>query len=103
MLGIRDATQPAAFHVTSTLFGPLDFQPHSQVIMYLFIGLPTLWLVLRAFGDTRRRSLPPGPRGIPILGNVFQLTGDVFLTFHKWKRKFGAYPEIQDEFVIDNQ
>ena len=36
------------------------------------------------------RKLPPGPRGLPLLGSVLELRSHMWLNFVKWKKEFGA-------------
>ncbi|THU89650.1 cytochrome P450 [Dendrothele bispora CBS 962.96] len=57
------------------------------VIILLVTFIVTLRYVSSRNKSTR---LPPGPRGLPILGNVFQLdTERPWVTYGKWKKRYG--------------
>jgi hypothetical protein len=36
------------------------------------------------------RKLPPGPRGLPLIGSALELRSHIWLTFAKWKKEYGA-------------
>lgn len=42
-------------------------------------------------GYRTRKLMPPGPPGLPLLGNVFQLPQFQWLRFTEWKAQFGWY------------
>lgn len=37
-----------------------------------------------------RKVMPPGPAGVPLLGNVLQLGDSQWLKFTEWKEKYGS-------------
>ena len=36
-------------------------------------------------------KLPPGPRGWPVIGSVFDIGPHMWLTFTEWKKQYGEY------------
>lgn len=60
-----------------------------SVILALIGTLLGFLYVFRKVSASRKGSLPPGPCGIPFLGNFFQLSADVWVPFTEWKEKYG--------------
>ncbi|TFK68100.1 cytochrome P450 [Pluteus cervinus] len=58
----------------------------SLLVGIFFFGVVFLYLRSRRFAG----RLPPGPKGVSILGNAFDLpTEEQWLTFAKWKKTYG--------------
>ena len=51
------------------------------------------FVILQRLARWRSRShLPPGPKGFPIVGNIFDLaTANVWEQFSAWGRQYGAF------------
>jgi hypothetical protein len=65
-------------------------QQHSTLVSGILAGCAVLFTV--RYLQSPWRKLPPGPRGIPLLGNVLEMRrGKQWLNFVKWKQEFGLF------------
>lgn len=62
-------------------------QQHSTLVSGILAGCTILFTV--RYLHSPWRKLPPGPRGIPLLGNVLEMRSKQWLNFMKWKQEFG--------------
>jgi len=47
------------------------------------------WLRLLRHG--RKANVPPGPKGYPVIGNVFDvMVSEIWIAAQKWEREYGA-------------
>ena len=54
------------------------------------LGLVTIFVIY--YSRSPWRKLPPGPRGLPIIGNALQVTDVHWLISKDCKERFGEYP-----------
>ncbi|KAJ3511009.1 hypothetical protein NLJ89_g4348 [Agrocybe chaxingu] len=65
---------------------PLDLMLVGAALA-LSLTLLRKWLI----SSKRRLPLPPGPRGLPFFGNIFDLPKGVFWeTYHEWATRYGT-------------
>ena len=65
-----------------------DFQT-LPVTIYLSAALISLY-ALRTIKSHNKGKLPPGRKGLPFLGNLFQLSASPWKEFEVWKKKYGT-------------
>lgn len=62
-----------------------------SLLTALDVGLGILFLaILLGLVSRKTSNMPPGPRGLPLLGNVLDMpTTYPWLTFAEWAKKYG--------------
>ncbi|CAH1782100.1 unnamed protein product [Owenia fusiformis] len=72
------------------------------VILFIF-SLILLWIIQKVL----KRLDIPGPKGVPIFGNAFELSSQTpYDQLHKWSKKYGGVFKIQifnEEIVVLNE
>lgn len=70
------------------------FLPKGKQLLGLSALITISVLVLRR--HRRQSRLPPDPRGIPILGNLLEVTGNAWLDFSRLAKQYGEY-SVEDD------
>ena len=65
-----------------------DIQTH-PVTICVSVGLASIY-AFRIIKSYRKGKLPPGPKGLPFLGNLFQLSFMPWKEFEVWKKQYGT-------------
>ena len=65
----------------------LDFQAHSVAIC-VSVALISVYAI-RVVKSYAKGKFPPGPKGIPFLGSLFQLSKTPWKEFEVWKKQYG--------------
>lgn len=61
----------------------------------VIFGASALYIFYR-FLHARNQTLPPGPIGLPLVGNILNMpTSYEHLTFAKWGERWGTYSHLE--------
>jgi hypothetical protein len=66
----------------------------SSTVLVVFFGIVTFYAISRLRMRRNAQPLPPGPKGMPILGNLNDMPKPGVLECHHWlqhKDLYGAY------------
>ena len=66
-----------------------NFQAH-PVVLCVAVTLISIYAIRIVKGHAKGK-LPPGPKGIPFLGNLFQLSKTPWKEFEVWKDQYGMF------------
>lgn len=66
------------------------------MLLPLLAALPLVVIAFAArwlrMSSRRRRSLPPGPKGYPVIGNIMDLPKEkAWLGYHELSKQYGEY------------
>ncbi|KAK7390177.1 hypothetical protein VNO78_25476 [Psophocarpus tetragonolobus] len=64
--------------------------------LLLFLTLPVIFLFFQLFRTFKKPPLPPGPKGLPIIGNLHQFDNSIlFLQLWQLSKKYGPIFSLQ--------
>ena len=68
----------------------VDARPNVRPLA-LCVSLALAYYALRTIKRHITHKLPPGPKGLPFLGPLFELSSTPWKEFERWKEQYGMF------------
>jgi hypothetical protein len=75
----------------SPVFDYFQTYPKVSLLVSGFVAIYVLQAIRRR---AARQNLPPGPKGVPFFGNLFQMSTKAWYKFEAWGKEFGDLTSI---------
>jgi hypothetical protein len=75
----------------------LQTYPKLVLLASVLVSVYTIWEIRRR---RQLHNLPPGPKGIPFFGNLFQLSMRPWNELEAWGKEFGELTSGNDEKAV---
>ena len=91
---LPNSRDPLSVVEPSGLLGDVLQAP--RTVLWGMVAAFVVYQLLKVAKVSKSGKLPPGPKGVPFFGNLFQLSKDAWVTFAEWGKQYGA----SDTFII---
>ena len=84
---LPNSRDPLSVVEPSGLLGDVLQAP--RTVLWGMVAAFVVYQLLKVAKVSKSGKLPPGPKGVPFFGNLFQLSKDAWVTFAEWGKQYG--------------